>query len=130
MKQTFRSGGGRIEVVIDGPIMRIKAPFKGKMQAPVDQVVSAYADTRGLGNSLGVLGGARLNLVGTGGVIGSMPAPGVGCAQQAAEWITRFATERRAAARVSNYGVRSEDGRWWWDGAAWQPVPDEQVARG
>jgi hypothetical protein len=22
------------------------------------------------------------------------------------------------------YGTRSPDGRWWWDGRAWQPVPD------
>ena len=26
------------------------------------------------------------------------------------------------------YGVRSPDGRWWWDGQAWQPVPEMQVA--
>ena len=24
------------------------------------------------------------------------------------------------------YGSRSPDGRWWWDGQAWQPVPAEQ----
>jgi hypothetical protein len=26
------------------------------------------------------------------------------------------------AARPANYGVRSEDGQWWWDGRQWQPV--------
>ncbi len=26
------------------------------------------------------------------------------------------------------YGSRSPDGRWWWDGQAWQPVPEEQYA--
>jgi hypothetical protein len=24
------------------------------------------------------------------------------------------------------YGTRSPDGRWWWDGQAWQPVPEAQ----
>lgn len=24
------------------------------------------------------------------------------------------------------YGSRSADGRWWWDGNAWQPVPEQQ----
>ena len=27
----------------------------------------------------------------------------------------------------SQYGMRSPDGRWWWDGQAWQPVPAAQV---
>lgn len=26
------------------------------------------------------------------------------------------------------YGSRSPDGRWWWDGQAWQPVPEAQQA--
>ena len=26
------------------------------------------------------------------------------------------------------YGTRSPDGRWWWDGQAWQPVPPAQQA--
>jgi len=26
------------------------------------------------------------------------------------------------------YGSRSPDGRWWWDGQTWQPVPEEQQA--
>lgn len=26
------------------------------------------------------------------------------------------------------YGTRSPDGRWWWDGQAWQPVPEAQQA--
>ena len=26
----------------------------------------------------------------------------------------------------SNYGMRSPDGRWWWDGQQWQPVPQTQ----
>ena len=24
--------------------------------------------------------------------------------------------------RPANYGLRSEDGRWWWDGERWQPA--------
>lgn len=24
------------------------------------------------------------------------------------------------------YGLRSPDGRWWWDGSRWQPLPPEQ----
>ena len=26
------------------------------------------------------------------------------------------------------YGLRSPDGRYWWDGTTWQPVPDQQWA--
>ena len=31
-------------------------------------------------------------------------------------------TSRRAGGPPA-YGLRSPDGRWWWDGRQWQPVP-------
>jgi hypothetical protein len=27
----------------------------------------------------------------------------------------------------SLYGLRSPDGRWWWDGSRWQPLPPDQT---
>jgi hypothetical protein len=36
----------------------------------------------------------------------------------------------RRAGQAPAYGLRSPDGRWWWDGRQWQPVPPANQDRG
>ena len=36
----------------------------------------------------------------------------------------------RQAGQPPAYGLRSPDGRWWWDGSHWQPVPPANVDGG
>jgi hypothetical protein len=33
-----------------------------------------------------------------------------------------------ARRKPAGYGTRSPDGRWWWDGSRWQPVPTDPRA--
>ena len=43
--------------------------------------------------------------------------------ERQAEQIRTIHAGPAAGSTPTNYGLRTPDGRWWWDGSAWQPVP-------
>jgi hypothetical protein len=50
-------------------------------------------------------------------------------ASQSPEMIAHQNVPDLGSGQVNHVGLRSEDGRWWWDGTTWRPIPAEGVGQ-
>ncbi|HET9848679.1 MAG TPA: hypothetical protein VFR68_09015 [Candidatus Dormibacteraeota bacterium] len=116
--------GAKIHVEFDDRYLSVKGSLGAdRARVAITDVETATVTVSNMGQGPANMRQTYLQLIGRGTVLGQAAvttmAGKAGAADEAAEWIRGELARRRAPA---NYGLRSGDGRWWWDGQRWIPL--------